>query len=115
MKHDCHASGCSLPVPPRMLFCRKHWGMLDERLKVAVWSEYRPGQEVRKDPSLRYLAVQQYTVGSLAFRPNSEEAARAALPFLLKAHVYRQRAIDAGHGDPLPWAPKGNLDLGEVP
>ena len=115
VKHDCHAEGCPLPVPPRMLFCRKHWGMLDERLKRAVWREYRPGQENDKKPSLRYLAVQRYAVGSLVFKPHDEDAARRAVPFLWEAHRYRQKAIDAGDGDPLPWVPTGNPDLGKMP
>lgn len=115
MKHHCHAHGCERAVPPRLFVCRKHWGMLDERIKAAIWRHYRPGQENDKNPSLSYLAVQQYAVGVLAFKPYDEEAARQAVPYLRKAHQFRQAAIDAGALDPLPWVPLGNPDLGEMP
>ncbi len=115
MKHHCHAYGCQLPVPPRMFMCRKHWGMLDRRLQLAIWRYYRPGQENDKKPSVQYLAVQQYAIGKLAFKPNDEQAARDAVSYLWKAHQFRQVAIDAGEHDPLPWEPTGNPDLGEMP
>ena len=43
--HVCHAKGCEVPVPPRMLMCRRHWRMVPYGLKLAVLSEYQPGQE----------------------------------------------------------------------
>ncbi len=74
--HTCHAHGCSTPVPPKMFMCRSHWSRLPKRTQAAIWAEYKPGQEGRKDPTLRYLAVQQYAIGEVAFRPDDEEAQR---------------------------------------
>lgn len=99
--HTCHAHGCNRVVPPRMFACRAHWAAVRPVLQRAIWREYKNGQEVRKDPSLRYLAVQQRAVGELAFRPFDEEAARIAAEYLLKSEDFRKRAIEAGQGDPL--------------
>lgn len=43
--HTCHAIECEKPVPPRMLMCARHWGMLPNDHKKAIWRTYRPGQE----------------------------------------------------------------------
>lgn len=99
--HTCHASGCEREVPPAMFMCRAHWYSLRAPMRAAIWREYRPGQEVDKRPSYRYLAVQQRAVGEVAFRPNDERAAAAAAPHLIKSEHFRARAIAAGLGDPL--------------
>jgi hypothetical protein len=57
--HACHATGCTVPVPPRLFLCRKHWFRLPEPMRDLVWSAYVPGQEIRKDPSPEYLNVTQ--------------------------------------------------------
>lgn len=57
MSHTCHWPGCKREVPPKMWGCRAHWFTLPADLRAAVWREYRPGQEIRKDPSEAYLAV----------------------------------------------------------
>lgn len=56
-EHLCHARGCKTPVPPLMFMCKPHWFMLPQRMRDAVWAEYVPGQEERKDPTPEYLAV----------------------------------------------------------
>ena len=65
--HTCHWPGCSREVPPRMWGCRAHWFTLPKRLRDAVWLQYVPGQEDRKDPSPAYLEVadrvQQWCLG----------------------------------------------------
>lgn len=66
MTHHCHAVSCSLRVPPRMLFCLKHWRALDSKLQKMIWAFYREGQERRKDPSAAYLIVQAMAVGYVA-------------------------------------------------
>jgi hypothetical protein len=86
-----------------MLFCYPHWKALDRRIQDAVWREFRAGQEVDKDPSLRYLAVQQYAIGAGAFRPDDAQAALDAAPYLVRSIFYRRAAIREGYGDPLPW------------
>jgi hypothetical protein len=70
-------------------------------MRDAIWREYRQGQEIDKDASLRYLAVQRRAIGEVAFRPNDEEAARVSAPYLLKAEELRRRCIAQGLGDPL--------------
>ena len=57
MSHHCHARGCEANVPPRMLMCLRHWRMVPQQLKQAVYRLYVPGQEVRKDPTRGYLAA----------------------------------------------------------
>jgi len=58
-------------------------------------------QAKSRKPSLRYLAVQQFAIGELAFKPFDEEAAEIAAPYLLKAAQFRTDAIMSGEGDPL--------------
>jgi len=101
MSHLCHAHGCQKPVPPSMLFCRPHWFKLRAITRNAIWREYRPGQEVDKNPSRRYMAVQRLAVAESAFRPHDEEAARICAIYLVEAERWAQRAIAAGEGDPL--------------
>lgn len=64
--HKCHAEGCNISVPPKMLFCRKHWAMLPAKLKAEIWREYKPGQEIRKDPTPAYMEVQRRAVAAVA-------------------------------------------------
>jgi hypothetical protein len=55
--HVCHAVGCVVEVPPRLLMCARHWRMVPAPLQRAVWAAYVPGQEIRKDPTSAYLRV----------------------------------------------------------
>lgn len=107
MTHHCHALGCTKGVPPRMFACLEHWKALRPALQRAIYAEYRRGQEDDKKPSLRYMAVQMRAVAELAFRPNDEEAARLAAPYLLGSHRCRAECVERGLGDPLqgiaPW------------
>lgn len=57
IKHTCHWPNCSKEVPPQMWGCQKHWFTLPKFLRDQVWKEYKPGQEITKTPSERYLAV----------------------------------------------------------
>src|SRR5277367_866852 len=112
MSHTCHAHGCKKEVPPKMMCCFGHWTALRPAVRNAVWREYRIGQEDDKRPSLRYLAVQQLAVAELCFRPNSEEAARTALPYLEASEKFRALAIINGHGDPLKYlTPRAPLSV----
>ncbi len=67
-EHLCHAVGCEVPVQPRLAMCRKHWFMVPLGLRRAVWSEYVPGQEVRKDPSRAYLDALNGAIGAVRDR-----------------------------------------------
>lgn len=47
--------------------CVLHWAKLTFALRAAILREYRRGQEKTKRPTVRYMAVQRYAVGYLAF------------------------------------------------
>ncbi len=59
MKHLCHAIGCKVSVPPKMLMCLKHWKLVPREAQNDIWKTYVPGQEIRKDPTTEYLKAQQ--------------------------------------------------------
>jgi hypothetical protein len=105
MNHNCHAHGCGKPVPPKMLFCGRHWYTLRRAMRDAVWREYTTGQEKTKDPTFRYLAVQQRAVAEVAFdearRNGKADATEIARPYFKASSDWREKAIIAGHGDPL--------------
>lgn len=69
--HTCHAEGCEVRVPPRMLMCGRHWRMVPYGLKLAVWAEYQPGQE-RLDgtafPTEDYLGAARDAIDSVAVK-----------------------------------------------
>jgi hypothetical protein len=44
MSHTCHATNCSVKVPPEMFMCRQHWFSLPKRLRSQIWATYRAGQ-----------------------------------------------------------------------
>lgn len=54
-QHECHWPGCKRQVPPAMWGCRPHWFALPKFLRALVWDTYKPGQEIRMDPSPAYL------------------------------------------------------------
>lgn len=62
--HTCHWPGCGKAVPPAMWGCKAHWFSLPKPLRDRIWLTYRPGQEISKTPSLKYIeaaqAVQQW-------------------------------------------------------
>lgn len=66
MGHACHAIGCNVQVPPRMLMCAKHWRMVPRDLQDAVWATYVEGQEIRKDPTDAYMDAQTNAVSAVA-------------------------------------------------
>jgi hypothetical protein len=55
--HTCHATGCTVSVPPAMFMHRAHWFALPKYLRDAVWDAYVPGQEIRKNPTREYIAA----------------------------------------------------------
>jgi hypothetical protein len=66
--HICHALGCKVEVPPKMLMCRAHWAMVPRALQREVWAKYVPGQEIRKDPTEEYLDVMKRAINAVAKR-----------------------------------------------
>lgn len=57
-----------------MFMCRKHWYMLPKPMRDAIWHEYVPGQETRKDPTNEYLNVATRAVRWLAAKEGVVEA-----------------------------------------
>lgn len=57
MSHTCHAKRCDVEVPPRLFMCKTHWGLIPKKMQAELWDSYVPGQEVRKDPTRKYLQV----------------------------------------------------------
>ena len=66
MSHLCHAAGCQLSVPPKMLMCKRHWYMVPIALRHDVWREYRPGQERDKHPSEAYLMAMRAAIEAVS-------------------------------------------------
>ena len=112
MSHTCHALGCKRLVPPHMWGCALHWFALPQKIRDAIWREYRPGQEIDKDPSFRYLAVQRLALAHSVFRAYDEKATLNAIAYAAQAIRYAKEAIAAGQGDPLEglivknWPPR---------
>lgn len=44
MAHHCHATGCTVRVPPEMFMCKRHWFTLPKAMRDRVWKTYRAGQ-----------------------------------------------------------------------
>lgn len=68
LAHTCHARGCTVLVPPRMLMCLAHWRAVPRALQAAVLATYRPGQEICKDPTEAYLKAAQAAINAVAAR-----------------------------------------------
>jgi hypothetical protein len=84
--HTCHALGCSTYVHERLLMCYTHWRMVPRPLQTQVYSTYRPGQEVDKQPSAAYLRAQHAAIRvvatqeGVAIPPWLEDAEWGTLP-----------------------------------
>lgn len=81
MSHKCHWPDCPKEVPPKIWGCGPHWFKLPRVLRLRIWKEYRPGQEITKTPSAGYIeaakAVQKWIneeKTSSGFPPELEEA-----------------------------------------
>lgn len=72
--HTCHARGCRTRVPPKLLMCARHWRQVPRPLQRAVWSTYRPGQEIDKRPTVEYLAAADAAIEAV-FAKEQERAA----------------------------------------
>lgn len=67
-EHVCHANGCGVVVPRRMLMCKPHWFMVPNSLRETLWAAYAPGQERRMDPTPEYLDAAMACVNAVADR-----------------------------------------------
>jgi len=68
MSHQCHARGCTIPVPPEKLMCRDHWFMVPKNIRDAVWANYRAGQCDDKRPSKNWHEAADAAIGFVALR-----------------------------------------------
>lgn len=64
-EHICHATGCKVPVPPRMFMCKRHWFRMPKSMRDEIWAVYVPGQEISKTPTREYLEVARRCVSYL--------------------------------------------------
>ena len=55
LSHTCHWPGCLKPVQPSKWGCATHWFALPMNLRFRLMANYRPGQEVDKNPTAAYL------------------------------------------------------------
>lgn len=66
MRHECHAHDCKREIPPRLLMCGRHWRLVPPAVRELVWSVYRKGQEITKDPTTAYLAAHHLAIAHVA-------------------------------------------------
>lgn len=66
--HTCHAVNCKQIVSPAMLMCLRHWKMVPSELQRTIWNLFKPGQEIRKDPSPAYLEAARQAVAAVEER-----------------------------------------------
>lgn len=81
--------------------CSTHWFALPQKIRSAIWHEYRPGQELTKTPSLRYLAVQRLACAYSVFRAYDEKAVLEALRYVGEAITVAKECVEVGLGDPI--------------
>jgi len=55
--HRCHAMGCKRAIAAKFLMCGRHWAMVPPNLQTEVYRNYRPGQEIDKQPTQEYLVA----------------------------------------------------------
>jgi hypothetical protein len=72
--HHCHANGCNEVVDPKFLMCRKHWFMVPQKNKLAVYRHYRKGQEIDKNPTAAYLEAAQAAIDAVARKEERKAA-----------------------------------------
>ena len=73
MKHTCHAVECKRAVPPTMLMCGPHWGIVPAALRIPVLRTYRRGQCDDKRPSNAWQAAAARVIAFVA-RSEGREA-----------------------------------------
>lgn len=75
-RHTCHWPGCTQQVPPAMWGCREHWYRLPQRLRAAIWSAYRPGQEDDLHPSPTYFRIAREVQEWIAINAGTQKEGR---------------------------------------
>lgn len=68
MAHHCHATKCTVEVPPEMFMCKRHWSRLTFIMRSNIWSHYRVGKCDDMRPSAGYCRAAKIAVTYLATR-----------------------------------------------
>ena len=109
MIHICHAIGCTVVVPPRLLMHLQHWRMVPKDLQRAVWAAYRQGQEQDKRPSKAYLQAAARAIIAVA-----EQEQRPIPPAYYKMAGSAQGTVSGYRAELFPSTPGVLHDTGNV-
>ena len=69
--HTCHAKGCKELIPPALFMCPRHWKMVPADLQQRIWRLFKPGQELRKDPTPEYIEAANLAIVAVEERERS--------------------------------------------
>jgi len=72
-----------------MLMCHAHWRKVPAPIQRLVWRYYQTGQEIRKNPSAAYLAVQRMAVSVVLAKEGDTELASEIMD---QSRVWAKRA-----------------------
>lgn len=67
-RHHCHARGCNMKVPPRMLMCKRHWFMVPKAIRDEIWEHYQTGQEVTMECSEEWHKAADKAIAAVAVK-----------------------------------------------
>ena len=90
MAHTCHATGCTVPVPPEMWGCRRHWFMVHKAIRDRIWQTYRAGQCDDMNPDDAYLHAAKEAVIAVAKREGCEPDTQVYDMFLKSRATYAE-------------------------
>lgn len=76
MSHHCHATACTVPVPPEMFMCRRHWFTVPKLMRDRIWRAYRAGQCDDMNPSSDYCIAAKDAVIAVAKKEGVEPDVR---------------------------------------
>jgi hypothetical protein len=68
MSHRCHAIGCETSVSPKLHMCLRHWRMVPKLVQQLIWTHYREGQEIDKQPSHEYMVTAFVSISCVAMK-----------------------------------------------
>ena len=88
MGHTCHATGCTVAVPPEMWGCRRHWFMVPKAIRDRIWQTYRAGQCDDMNPDNAYLNAAKEAVIAVAKREGREPDTQVYDMFLKSREAY---------------------------
>jgi len=66
MSHYCHITGCTIPTPPEIFACKRHWFMVPKLIRDRIWAAYRNGQCDDWKPSAEYCQAARDAVIAVA-------------------------------------------------